>query len=112
MDTAWDVIDGILKTLAPGPETRGWRCRRQGACRLGADDPAWEGRPFCELEGDTGAYIRLAATVEWDSGRLHLTRQDEKTGGGDATWDIPLDASTLTALRKASWPGPGERPWF
>ncbi len=90
----------------------GWRCLRRGSCQRRADDPVWEGRPFVELDGSSTAYITLAATVEWERSRLHLTQQDAKTGGGDRTWDLSLDPSTLEALRQVPWPEPCDRPWF
>ena len=113
MHTAWDIIDHVLATLGPEPQVRtDWRCRRDAVCHRSAEDPAWAGRPFVELLGSSTSYITLAATVEFERGSLHLTQQDAKTGGGDRTWDLPLDAATLEALRSAPWPEPGERPWF
>lgn len=113
MSSAWDIIDHVLETCAPEPEMRtGWRCRRDGGCHRSAEDPAWAGRPFLELTGSFTSYVTLAATVEFDRSRLHLTQQDAKTGGGDQTWDLPLDEATLEALRRAAWPEPGDRPWF
>lgn len=114
MNSTCDVIDHLIERQAPEREMReSWRCLRgDGDRHRGADDPVWQGAPFVELSGSGTAYIRLFATVQWDHRKLHLTRQDWKTGAADATWDLPLDDDTLERLRSLRWPEPGDGPWF
>lgn len=114
MTNACDLIDNLLRRLGPEAEMReNWRALRgSGDLSTSADDPPWEGAPIVELSGSGTAYIRLYASVDWDRKCLHLTRQDWKTGGADASWDLPIEEATLAELRKAAWPEPGDRPWF
>lgn len=58
------------------------------------------------------SYVERFVTVRWDSGTLHYTQQDIKTGAGDDTLDLSIPPDWLEAMKKVPWPLTGASTWF
>lgn len=86
------------------------------------DAPDWGWEPSADglrradtvvpLASNDSSYIERFVTVRWQSGQVHLSLQDSKTGAADAAQELTLPEDWQKAFLAVPWPVTGAQPWL